>query len=129
MKKTFLALAAGLMMMLMLPVSGSAAFRGGVFVGGPAFGWGPGPYYWGPGYYPYGYYYAPPDAGQIKIDSPVKTAEVWINGSYAGTVKEAHDLHLRSGNYDVELREGGRTMFAQNVFVAPGKTMHLKPAL
>jgi hypothetical protein len=133
MKKTFLALVAGLAM-LMLPVPGSAAFRGGfrggVFVGGPGYwgGWGPG-YYSGPGYYPYGYGYYAPNSGEVKIDTPVKTAEVWINGSYAGTVKEAHTLHLRPGNYDVQIREGGRTLFTQNVFVAPGKTMHLKPVL
>jgi hypothetical protein len=113
-------LAAGLMMLL--PVAGSAAVR--VFVGGPY--WGP---YWGPAY-PYGYgYYAAPNSGQIKLDTPVKTAEVFINGAYAGTTKENKTMHLRPGSYNIEIREAGRTQFTRNVYVAPGKTMHLHPEL
>jgi hypothetical protein len=69
----------------MLPMAALARGRGGVFVG-PGFG----PYGWyGYGWYgPYGYGYpfGVPNAGQVKLDTDIKDAEVFINGSYAGTV-------------------------------------------
>jgi hypothetical protein len=64
----------------------SAAVR--VFVGPPAIGYGsygPGPY-WGPGYYGL---YAPHDNTRtVKISSKAAEAQVFVNGSYAGTAKE-----------------------------------------
>ena len=100
---------------------------GGVFVG-PAWGWyAP---YWGA--YPYGfyggYYYGPP-TGAVKFDTSVKNAEVYIDGAYAGTVGKVKTLHLRPGSYDIELRAPGYTQYAERIFVAPGKTLHVKPDL
>jgi hypothetical protein len=62
--------------------------------------------YWGPGYI-----YAYPNAGQVKLDTKVK------------------DAHLCPGSYHVEIREGGRTHFAEKIYVAAGKTLHLHPEL
>ena len=88
MKKTMLILAAALM--TLAPVSASAAVRGFVVVGRPYYGWyapfwGP---YWGYGAGYYGPYYAQPNAGEVKLDTKVKDAQVFINGSYAGTTKQ-----------------------------------------
>jgi opacity protein-like surface antigen len=109
--------------LLMAPLAASA--RVAVFVG-PRVGfgwyapyWGPYPYY---GYYPYG-----PNTGDIKFDTHDKNEQVYINGAYAGTVGEVKTMHLRPGNYDVEVREQGRTQFDENVYVAAGKTLHLRP--
>jgi hypothetical protein len=103
--------------MTLAPMSASAAIR----FGG----------YWGPGYY--GYYgyngYGYPYAGQLKLDTKVKNAEVFINGAFAGTTHEAKSLHLRPGSYNIEIRELGKTKFVQQVYVAPGKTLHLHPQL
>lgn len=134
MKKALLGIAAALMMLI--PVSASArGFGGRVVVGGPFVGgyWG-GPYwggYWGPyGYGPYwGGYYAFPNSGEIKLDTKVKDAQVFINGAYAGTTQEDKKMHLRPGNYNIEIREGGRTQFSEKVYVAAGKTLHLHPEL
>jgi hypothetical protein len=134
MKKALLGIAAALMMLI--PVSASArGFGGRVAVGGPFVGgyWG-GPYwggYWGPyGYGPYwGGYYGYPNSGEIKLDTKVKDAQVFINGAYAGTTQEDKKLHLRPGNYNIEIREGGRTQFSEKVYVAAGKTLHLHPEL
>jgi len=118
--------------MTLAPTTASAAIRGGFFVGGPGFygGWyGPywGPYAWGPywGPYPNGYAYA----GEVKLDTKVKDAQVFINGAYAGTTKEDKTMHLRPGSYRIEIREGERTAFSQEVYVAAGKTIHLHPEL
>src|SRR6266404_4548448 len=93
-------------------------------------GWyGPGWYnpYWGP-YYPYGAY-AYPNTGEVKIDTKVKDAQVFINGAYAGATHDNKTMHLRPGSYAIEIREGERTQFSQQIYVALGKTVHLHPAL
>jgi len=133
MRKQLLVLAAALM--TLAPVSASAAVRGFVVYGRPYYGgwyggWG-GWYapYWGPYWAPYGGYYAHPNAGEVKIETKVKDAQVFINGAYAGTTKENKSMYLRPGSYNIEIREGGSTPFAQKVYVVAGKTMKLHPEL
>jgi hypothetical protein len=112
-------------LLALAPFGASAAVR--VFVGPPVLGYGfYGPAYWGPGYYgPYGPYY---NAGTVKIDSKDKYAEVFIDGSYAGIVKDNKTMHLRQGNYNIEIRNAGETTFSENVYVTAGKTLHITPA-
>ena len=125
MKKRLLILAAAVM--TLLPMTASAARF--VVVGRPYYGgwyapyWGP---YWGYGYgYGYGYF---PNSGQIKLDTKVKDAQVFINGAYAGTTRENKTMHLRPGSYNLEIREANTTQFAQKVYVVAGKTIHLRLA-
>ena len=80
--------------------------------------------YWGPGPY-----YAFPNAGEIKLDTKVKDAQVFISDSYAGTTKDNKTMHLRPGSYNIEIREAGQTRFTEQVYVAAGKTVHLTPEL
>jgi hypothetical protein len=138
MKKVLLGIAAAALMML-VPASASArGFGGRAVIGGPFIGgyWGGGPY-WGGYWGPYGYAYSPwgagyygyPNAGEIKLDTKVKDAQVFINGAFAGTTKEAKKMHLRPGSYDIQIREGGKTQFDQKVYVAAGQTLHLHPEL
>lgn len=124
MKKGLLILAAALM--TMAPMSASAAVR--VFVGGPVVYGGWYSPYWGPywGGYRYGYF---PNSGEVKLDTKVKDAQVFINGAYAGTTHDNKTMHLRPGSYNIEIRENGQTPFAQKVYVAAGKTLHLHPEL
>jgi hypothetical protein len=127
MKKGLLILAAALMT---LAPSAPAAVR--VVVGRPYYGgfyrpfWGP---YWGYGPAYYGTYYANPNSGEVKLDTKVKDAEVFINGSFAGTTKQNKSMYLRPGSYNIEIREAGRTQFAERVYVTAGKTLHLHPEL
>jgi hypothetical protein len=125
MKKMILVLAGALI--ALAPLGASAAVR--VFVGPPAIGYG----FYGPGFYgPYGGpgYYAPySNAGTLKIDSKTKDAEVFVNGSYAGTVKDNKTMHLRQGNYTIEIRHAGETTFSESVYVTAGKTLHINPAV
>ena len=128
MKKTLLPLAAAALMSL-APMSASAAVR--VFVGGGPVVYGGGwyaPYwgpYWGPAYR-YGYY---PNSGEVKLDTKVKDAQVFINGAYAGTTHDNKTMHLRPGNYNISIKENGQTPFAESVYVTAGKTIHIKPEL
>jgi PEGA domain len=122
MKKGLLILAVSLM--ALAPVSAPAAIRGFVTVGPGYYRpfWGS---YWGPAY---GYYYAP-NAGEVKLDTKVKDAGVFINGAFAGTTHDNKTMHLRPGTYNIEIREAGRTAFAERVYVVAGKTLHLHPEL
>jgi hypothetical protein len=131
MKKILLTAAA--VLMTLAPMSASAAVRGFVVVGRPYFGgyyggyspfwrgyWGP---YWGPSVYAY------PNSGEVKLDTKVKDAEVFINGAFAGTTHDNKTMHLRPGNYNIEIREMGHTQYAERIYVVAGKTLHLHPEL
>lgn len=125
MKKSLLIVAAALM--TMAPLSASAAVR--FYYGGGFYRpfWGP---YWGPYYGAYwGPAYAYPNSGEIKLDTKVKDAQVFINGAYAGTTHENKTMHLRPGNYNLEIREAGTTQYAEKVYVVAGKTLHIHPEL
>jgi len=130
MKKGLMILAAAAMMLG--PIGAPAAVRGVVVVGRPYYGgfyrpfWGP---YWGYGPGWYGPVYAHPNSGEVKIDTKVKTADVFINGSYAGTTKDNKSMYLRPGSYNIEIREAGRTQYAEKVYVVAGKTLKLHPEL
>ena len=54
---------------------------------------------------------------------------MFINGAFAGTTHENKTMHLRPGEYNLEIRENGTTPFAQKIFVARGQTLHLHPEL
>lgn len=106
-----------------------------VVVVGRSFGgfYGPGFYgsYWGSGYGPYAYGFAPSysNTGEVKIDTKVKDADVFVNGAFAGTTKDVHNMHLRPGDYTIEVRYRGQPGFSERVYVVAGKTIHLHPAL
>jgi len=115
---------------LVIAVPASAGVRG--FRGG--FGYGPrfGP--WAYGYDPFFYYGAypivsHPNAGQLKLDTKVKDAEVFVNGAFAGTAGELKSVWLRQGAYNIEVRSPGRTTYSEKVYVVNGKTLHLRPDL
>jgi hypothetical protein len=120
------------LVLTLAPMSASAAVRGFVGFGRPYYGgwyspyWGP---YWGPAYGGYGYYNAHPNSGEVKLDTKVKDAQVFINGAYAGTTRQNKSMYLRPGSYNIEIREAGRTRFAERVYVVVGKTLHLRPEL
>jgi hypothetical protein len=126
--KKLMVLVAGAVMAVAPAMAARRIIVGG-FYGSPY--WGPAYYgpYWGGFYGPA--YYADPYAntGQVKIDTDVKSAEVFVNGSFAGTVKDVHSMHLRPGSYTIEVRYRGEPGFSQRVYVVAGKTVHLHPAL
>jgi len=101
----------------------ASAQRRRVVIVGPRLFWGP--------FYPYGYYPYPPshmaaNFGEVKIDTHQKDAAVYIDGGYAGKIKEAKKFALRPGNHDVELRDAdGQTFFQEQVAVTVGQTTKL----
>lgn len=79
------------------------------------------------GPYMYAPYAVQPNAGEVKIDTKVKEAEVFINGSLAGTAGKLKKMTLPAGSYNIEVREPGRSPFGEKVYVVAGKTIHLYP--
>jgi hypothetical protein len=127
----------GTMVAALLPMSAYAHGRFGVVVR-PSFGYYGG--WYGPGFYPYGYApygygygpyfgYSHPNTGQVKLDTKVKDAEVFVNGNYSGTTKELKTMNLKPGDYNLEIRVEGREAFRQDIHVLAGKTMTLHPDL
>ena len=110
-------------------------FRGGFygrgFAYGPSFYWGPG--WYGPGYYGLGWYepygYVPrATAGKVKVDTKAKDAEVYVDGGYAGRVKDLGTFPLKAGAHDIELRDpNGQSFYQQHIDVIAGKTINIKP--
>lgn len=111
-------------------------FEGGhVFIGGGfddpywgGVGWGPG--WYGPGYgYGYGDGYVRPSSGlKLKVAGPdAKQEEVFANGNYVGTVSDFNgwfqELHLRPGQYHMEIRTPGYKPLDFNVLISPGQTI------
>ena len=107
-------------------------YRGGFGYGwyGPGWGWyGPG---WGWGWYgPYGYGYGydyQPNSGKVKIDTKAKDTEVFVDGGYAGTVKQLKTFRLKAGAHDIELRHpNGESFYQQHLNVIAGETIDIKP--
>ncbi len=94
-----------------------------------AFGIGWDPYWW-PGYWGpavgYGYYDGS-GAGAIKLKTDQKTAQVFIDGAYAGTVGELKSIRLRPGAYDLEIQTADGRVFQDHVYVLSGKTLKITP--
>ncbi len=115
-------------------------FRGGwggprIGVGfyGPGYGWG-GPGWYGYGGYGLGWYepygYVPGSAaGHVKIETKAKESQVYVDGGYAGTVKQLGTFPLKVGTHDIELRHGeGTPFFQDHITVIAGKTAEISPA-
>ena len=122
-----LALATALTVGLVGLVPTASAQRRRVVIVEPRPFWGP---YWGP-FYPYGYYPYPPNYmatnfGEVKIDTHLKEGAVYIDGGYAGKIKEHKKFVLRPGNHEIELRDSdGRTFYQEQVAVTAGQTLKL----
>lgn len=124
MRKLLLVCAA---LIVALPAGAAVRYVRGGFGYGPAFG------PWGYGYGPYAYgaypMFSHPNAGQVKVDTNVKDAEVFINGAYAGTVGSLKSMWLRQGSYNLEVRSPGRARYAERIYVLNGKTLRVRPEL
>jgi hypothetical protein len=122
MKKMLLFASAALML---LPLTVAARGRVGVFVGS---GFAPMGYYgYGYGPYSYGPYFGVPNAGQVKLDTHVKDAQVFVDGAYAGTAGKLKTMWMRPGTYTIEMRAPGQAQFAEKIYVVAGKTVHVEP--
>jgi len=89
--------------------------------------WGPGWYgYWGTPYY-YGPAYAVPNTGEVKIDTHLKDALLYVDGGYVGPVNKFKKFDLRPGPHDLEIRDAsGNTIYKERVDVLLNKTTEIR---
>jgi hypothetical protein len=130
-----LMLMAGAVLML-LPLTAAARGRVAIFAGPrsyagprvvPYVGYG----YFDPFYAPYAYrpyaVFRSPNSGEVKLDTKVKDAQVFIDGAYAGMAGKLKSMRLRPGSYKIELRAPGLPAYSERIYVVAGKTVHVNP--
>jgi hypothetical protein len=120
------------MLIISLPASAHGRFGGRVFVV-PSYGaWN----WYSPYFGPYGVYvpywgYEGIGAGtaELKLKTNIKTAEVFINGAYAGKAANLKTMWLRPDAYTLEIRAPGYASFSERVYLVAGKTMKIDAEL
>ena len=86
-----------------------------------------GAFWWNPFWYPYAPYggFGPGnDKGLVKLQVQPKTAEVLIDGAYAGTVASLkNSLWLGPGAYNLCVKEAGHSESCRRIYVLSGKRL------
>jgi hypothetical protein len=99
--------------------------------------WGLASTYWSPFYDlysplyrpgPYWQHSASGGMGEVKLQTTQKSAEVFLNGAYAGITGDLKSIWLEPGAYDLEVKAGHQT-FSQRIYVLSGKSVKIRPAL
>jgi len=122
----------GMAMLIGLTATPSmAAYHGfgGRFAFGPRVIVGPAYGYYGSGWYPYHRpaYIVGPATGEVKIDTRLKDASVYVDGGFLGPVNKFKKFELRPGNHDIELRDAsGRTILDQRIQVILDRTTEIR---
>jgi len=125
---------------LTLAAAGAATAKPHVRIGGFSVGAGYvsgypyySPFFYDPLFYGFAPFYYPgyftgfayqPSRGEVKL--PFKTGGVFIDGAYAGEVHERKSIWLDPGAYDLEVRDGSRSIYNQRIYVLSGKTLKIR---
>ena len=66
-------------------------------------------------------------SGKIKIDTKQKDLLVYVDGGYAGRVRDLKNFSATAGNHDLEVHDSkGETIFKEQVHVLPRQTIEVK---
>ena len=63
------------------------------------------------------------DKGQVKLTADPKTAEVYIDGGYAGRADQLKTMWLDSGAYDLSLSANRHKAFHQRIYILSRKSL------
>jgi hypothetical protein len=92
------------------------------------YGWDPfwaTPLAYGP---PLGYSVHSADKGEVHLKDAAPQSEVYIDGAYAGLIKDLHTVWLAPGAYNVEVRTPNREPVQKKIYVLTGKTLNVRMA-
>ena len=67
-----------------------------------------------------------PNLGEVKVNTPVKTAAVFIDGAFAGTADKLKTIWLEPGAYNLELRTDAGS-YEKRIYVLTGKRLTIEP--
>jgi PEGA domain len=104
----------------------------------PGFGFAYDPFWYGPGWgyygYPYPYVVVPSEnSGGLRLEITPKTAQVFVDGNYAGVVDDFNGhfqhLDLTPGGHRIEVRQPGFQPLTFQAYIQPGHTTDYKAAL
>jgi hypothetical protein len=70
-----------------------------------------------------------PSTGSVKLRSADRSASVYVDGAFAGTVEKLKTFQLEPGAYNVEVRGDQDKMFKKRIYVLSGKTLELNAEL
>lgn len=93
------------------------------------------PYYYDPWFYGFAPFFYPgyingfayqPNMGEVKLVTPAKTGEVFLNGGYAGDVSKLKTMWLDPGAYELEIRDGNHSLYQRRIYVLTGKTLKIR---
>jgi hypothetical protein len=114
-------------------------YSSGVYFGFGTYGW---PYYYGARpYVSYGYYGAPGDAGygagpggaSLKVEVKPKSAEVYVDGNFAGVVDQFDgmfdSLPLDAGEHEITIYKAGFRSIRQRLHLKAGSTQRIKGSM
>jgi hypothetical protein len=98
------------------------------------------------GFYPYRYYdygayspwlwdpfwtglsslaYPSADKGEVRLTGAPKTAQVFLDGAYAGTAGHLKSMWLKPGAYDLSVSMPNHKPFHQRIYVLSGKSLKI----
>ncbi|MGD0309746.1 MAG: PEGA domain-containing protein [Acidobacteriota bacterium] len=69
------------------------------------------------------------NAGELKLKTNVKDADVYINGAYAGKAAKLKSMWLQPDAYNIEIRAAGYTSCAERIYLLAGKSWQVKADL
>jgi hypothetical protein len=86
--------------------------------------------FYGPSFVPYarGFAYGP-DKGELRLSANPKSAQVFVDGAYAGTADHLKNMWLDSGAYEVSVSAPGREPFHQRIYILSGKSLKIDARL
>lgn len=79
--------------------------------------------------YPAGYFSPGDGKGEVKLNNAPKSASVYLNGGYAGTVEHLKSFWLDPGVYDLVLSAPDGREYQQRVYVLTGRTLKIEAKL
>jgi hypothetical protein len=99
-------------------------------------GWGPSFYGYGPVYYQYPIYgrgRGYDSSGSVRLQVSPRQAEVFVDGSFAGTVDDFDGvfqrLNIQPGEHDIQIYLAGYRPFSQRFYLQPGKSFNIRHTL
>jgi hypothetical protein len=103
------------------------------------------PYFWDPFYYGFwpSYWFYPPfyppvyfpgysapgQEGEVRLETNVKSAEVYLNSAFAGMAGHLKSFWIAPGVYELEIRTENQVIFQRRIYVLTGKTIRVKAML
>jgi hypothetical protein len=84
------------------------------------------PWLWAPFWSGYSAFADPADdKGEVRLTAEPKTAQVFLDGAYAGTADRLRSMWLAPGAYDLSVSTPNRESFHQRIYVLSGKSLKI----